>query len=61
MTARQEFDPEAFEKEKESTRATRQAERLNQLLASLVELRRRDLTPKYDAQVLANFGIEPPA
>ena len=61
VTARQEFDPEAFEQEKATTRSSEQAERLNQLIASLIELRRRDLTPKYDAQVLANFGIEPPA
>ncbi len=61
VTARQEFDPAEFEKEKVATRERQQGERLNQLVASLIELRRRDLTPKYDAQVLANFGIEPPA
>ncbi len=61
VTARQEFDQAQFEQEKSSTRNAQQTERLNQLLASLIELRRRDLTPKYDAQVLANFGIEPPA
>ncbi len=60
VTSRQEFDSEEFEKEKTSTRASEQAERLNQLIASVIELRRRDLTPKYDAQVLANFGIESP-
>ena len=60
VTARQLFDPAEFEKEKATTRATRQAERLQQLVASVVEQRRRDLDPKYDAQVLANFGIEPP-
>ncbi len=60
VTARQEFEQEKFEQEKASTRASEQAGRLNQLLASLIELRRRDLTPKYDAQVLANFGIEAP-
>ncbi len=61
VTARQKFDEAEFEEEKDSTRATQQAERLNQLLASLIELRRRDLSPSYDAQVLADFGIEPPA
>ncbi len=60
VTARQEFDATEFEQEKAATRSSRQAERLNQLVASLIELRRRDLTPKYDAQVLATFGIEPP-
>ncbi len=61
VTARQKFNEAEFEEEKDSTRATQQAERLNQLLASLIELRRRDLSPSYDAQVLADFGIEPPA
>ncbi len=61
VTARQEFDEAEFAKEKTTTRASQQAERLNQLVASLIELRRRDLTPKYDAQVLANFGIEAPS
>ncbi len=61
VTARQEFDEAEFAEGKTSTRASQQAERLSQLVASLIELRRRDLTPKYDAQVLANFGIEPPA
>ncbi len=61
VTARTEFDPIEFENEKIETRASQQAERLNQLIASLIELRRRDLTPQYDKQVLANFGLEPPA
>ena len=60
VTARQKFDPAEFDKDKAATRSSQQAERLNQLIASLIELRRRDLTPKYDAQVLANFGIEQP-
>ncbi len=60
VTSRQTFDPEKFEGEKSATRSDQESERLNQLLASLIELRRRDLTPKYDAQVLANFGIDSP-
>lgn len=60
VTARLEFDAAEFEQEKATTRAAQQSERLSQLIASLIELRRRDLTPKYDAQVLANFGIEAP-
>lgn len=60
VTSRQKFDPAKFEEEKSATRADQESERLNQLLTSLIELRRRDLTPKYDAQVLANFGIESP-
>ena len=57
---RQTFDAVEFEQEKSATRASQESERLSQLLSSLIELRRRDLTPKYDAQVLANFGIEQP-
>jgi peptidyl-prolyl cis-trans isomerase D len=60
VTSRQKFDPIEFENEKNSTRATQQAERLNQVIASLIEMRRKDLAPSYDAQVLANFGIEQP-
>jgi peptidyl-prolyl cis-trans isomerase D len=60
VTARQKFDPAEFEKEKEATRTSKQEERLQRLVASVIEQRRRDLNPKYDTQVLANFGIEPP-
>ena len=60
VAERKTFDAEEFEAEKTSVRSSQESERLNQLIASLIELRRRDLTPKYDAQVLANFGIDPP-
>ncbi len=60
VTERKTFDAEEFETEKATIRSSQESERLNQLIASMVELRRRDLTPKYDAQVLANFGIDPP-
>ena len=60
VTNRTVFDRDEFEKEKAAARARRENERLNQLTASLIELRRRDLTPKYGAQVLAAFDIEPP-
>ena len=60
VTERQTFDAAKFEEERAATRASQEAERLNQLVSSLIELRRRDLTPKYDAQVLADFGIEQP-
>ena len=60
VTERQAFDPVEYAKNKETTRSGQESERLSQLVASLIEQRRRDLTPKYDAQVLANFGIEPP-
>ena len=60
VVSRQTFDPAKFEEEKSTTRAAQESERLNQLLTSLIELRRRDLTPKYDATLLANFEIETP-
>ena len=60
VTSRQAFDPAKFEEEKAATRASQEAERLTQLQASLIELRRRDLTPQYDAKVLANFGLDAP-
>ncbi len=60
VTARTSFDPEEFEKQKAATRSAREAERLNQMIASLIEVRRRDLKPRYGAQVLANFDIQPP-
>ncbi|MEM7353761.1 MAG: SurA N-terminal domain-containing protein [Acidobacteriota bacterium] len=60
VTDRKIFDPAEFEKDKEITRSGQETERLGELIASLIEHRRRDLTPQYDAQVLANFGIEPP-
>ncbi len=60
VAERKTFEAEEFESEKASIRSGQESERLNQLIASLIELRRRDLTPKYDAQVLANFDIEPP-
>ena len=50
VTARKIFDEGEFEKEKATARSGQEAERLNQLLASLIEIRRRDLTPAYGAQ-----------
>ena len=58
VVERKVFDPAAFEEAKEETRQGQETQQLNQLMASLVELRRRDLTPTYDPQVFSNFGIE---
>lgn len=60
VTGRKAFDAAEFEKEKASARGRQEGERLNQLTASLIEERRRDLAPSYSAQVLAQFEIEPP-
>lgn len=61
VTERSEFDPAAFAEERESVRSEEEARRLEQLLASIVEVRRRDLAPEYDPRVLEQFDIEPPA
>ncbi len=58
VVERQSFDPAAFEEAKESTRQGQETQQLNQLMASLVELRRRDLTPTYDPGVFDRFGID---
>ncbi len=60
VVERKVFDPASFEEAKEETRRGQETQQLNQLMASLVELRRRDLTPSYDPQVFSNFGIELP-
>lgn len=60
VTERKTFDAAEFEEAKESTRVGQEGQQLNQLMASLIEIRRRDLTPTYDPQVFANFGIELP-
>lgn len=61
VVERKGFDPQAFETAKESTRAFKENERLNQLLTSLIEVRRRDLSPQYSADVLERFKITPQA
>ena len=52
------FDAAGFEEAKETTRQGQETEQLNQLMASLIELRRRDLTPSYDPGVFERFGID---
>lgn len=61
VVERKSFDPQAFETARESTRAFAENERLNQLLTSLFEVRRRDLSPQYSADVLERFKITPQA
>ena len=52
------FDESAFEDQKDATRAGEVNRKLAQVLSSIVEQRRRDLAPKYDARVVADFGIQ---
>ncbi len=55
---RTKFDPAEFEEQKETTRTAETNRRLGQILSSVVEQRRRDLAPKYDARVVRDFGIQ---
>lgn len=57
VTDRTTFDATAFAESKDETRDQEVEKRLNQLLASLIEERKRDLAPKYDAQVVQDFGL----
>ncbi|NJL27336.1 MAG: hypothetical protein HC897_05315 [Thermoanaerobaculia bacterium] len=61
VVERKGFDRQAYEAAKESTRAVKENERLNQLLTSLIEHRRRDLSPQYSAEVLERFKVTPQA
>lgn len=61
VAERKSFDPRVFETAKASTRSVKENERLNQLLTSLIEVRRRDLSPQYSADVLERFKITPQA
>jgi peptidyl-prolyl cis-trans isomerase D len=54
---RKAWDPIQFAGAREQTRTTVQNEKLNQLLASLIAERRRELGVKYDQQLLDSLGI----
>ncbi|MEE8526147.1 MAG: peptidyl-prolyl cis-trans isomerase, partial [Thermoanaerobaculia bacterium] len=60
VVERKTFDRSQFDEEKEATRRGEESQRVNQLMASMIELRRRDLVPTYDPQVFKNFGIGAP-
>ncbi|MDA8020987.1 MAG: peptidyl-prolyl cis-trans isomerase [Thermoanaerobaculia bacterium] len=59
VTSRTKFDAEAFEEARETTTEELVDQRVNRLLSSLVEQRRRDLQPTYDPRVIEDFGIAP--
>lgn len=52
------FDAEKFATDKASTLETEKQQRLQQLLASVIEERKRDLAPKYDASLVEEFGLQ---
>ena len=55
---RTKFDNDEFEESKAATRDAEVGRRLSQVLGAVVEQRRRDLSPKYDARVVEDFGIQ---
>lgn len=59
VTERTKFDPAAFEDAKTTTAEQLVDQRVQRLLNSVVEQRRRDLQPTYDPRVVEDFGIVP--
>ncbi len=58
VSGRQHFDPIAFAETREDTRAQLRAERLNQMLGSLIAQRRTELDVSYTQQFVDNFESE---
>ena len=58
---RKNLDPIQFASARQQTRETLQQQKLGQLLAALVERRRRELGVSFDQRVLDSFGISPDA
>lgn len=59
VVSRTKFDPTAFDEAKESTAEQLVDQRVQRLLNSVVEQRRRDLQPTYNPRVIEDFGIVP--
>ena len=59
VVSRTKFDPEAFEEAKGTTAEQLVDQRVQRLLNSIVEQRRRDLQPTYNPRVIEDFGIVP--
>lgn len=57
VVERKKFDPATFETEKANTLARERAQRANQLLGAVIEERKRDLVPKYDARLVEELGV----
>lgn len=58
VTERQRFDAAEFAEARLDTRRAQEGERINALLTSIIERRRRDLEPQYDPQLVETFGIQ---
>ncbi|MEM6797855.1 MAG: hypothetical protein AAF725_28055, partial [Acidobacteriota bacterium] len=57
-TSRTTFDAAAYSEERDATREQEVQKRLNQVFVSLIEERKRNLAPKYDARVMEDFDIQ---
>ena len=57
VTERKSWDPIQFSAVREQTRASVQNEKLNQLFASLIQERKREMGVKYDQKLLDSLGI----
>lgn len=57
VVERKKFDPETFEAEKADTLERERQQRSSQILDAIVEERRRDLVPKYDARLVEEYGL----
>lgn len=58
VTSRTTFDAAAYSEERDATREQEVQKRLNQVFVSLIEERKRNLAPKYDARVMEDFDIQ---
>jgi peptidyl-prolyl cis-trans isomerase D len=57
VAERKGWDPKEFQTNREQTRSGLEQERLNRLLSTLIEQRRRELGVEYDRKLLESYGI----
>ena len=60
VTERKSYDATEFETQKDELREKEEGQRINQLQRALIELRERDLVPKYSQQVIDTFELSSP-
>lgn len=58
VTERKTFDATEFGEQKDALRDQQEQQQLQQIKQSMIEVRRRDLTPRYGRQVLETFEIQ---
>ncbi|MEJ2085577.1 MAG: SurA N-terminal domain-containing protein [Acidobacteriota bacterium] len=57
VTARTHYDPTEFEKNRDEAKETLRAEKVNQIMTSLINQRREEMGVRYDPQLLENFNL----